>query len=104
MMEKSPCNLFLCQELEGWLVVIVYKSLSIGRPLEVSNVCDKYVAKKAHAMFCDPNNELYFTFLKPPLHKFNSINLLFQNEKVDHVTPIDNLESFFTNAVKNCTC
>ena len=40
-------------------------------------------------------NELYFTFLELLLYEFNSINLLFQKDEVDHVTIIDNLENLF---------
>ena len=60
---------------------------------EASNVCDKYVAREVLCYVCNLSNELYFTFLELLLHEFNSINLLFQKDKVDHVTIIDNLEN-----------
>ena len=62
---------------------------------EVSNVCDKYVAREVLCYVCNLSNELYFTFLESLLHKFNSINLLFQKDEVDQVTLIDNLENLF---------
>ena len=62
---------------------------------EASNACDKYVAREVLCYVCNLSNELYFTFLKLVLHEFARINLLFQKDKVDHVTLIDNLENLF---------
>lgn len=61
-----------------------YQSLKELFAVEAANEHEKcYTAKTLHAMYQDPTNELYLTFLRPILRDVNKYSLMFQSNSAD---------------------
>nr|XP_042909175.1 uncharacterized protein LOC122271550 [Parasteatoda tepidariorum] len=70
----------------------------------VSSNCDKYYARELSAMYSDPVNKLYLTFLLPVLTEFERVNLLFQKDMADICSILQDLRSFVLSIFRRIAC
>lgn len=78
-----------------------YQSLKELFAAEAANEHDKcYTAKTLHAMYQDPTNLLYLTFLRPILRDVNQKSLLFQSNSADITKVYKDLRVFVYTLVR----